>query len=459
MNYYRLLLLVLLLLSFLSNNYAQHVNISGKHFEGKSIFIHLDDELMNSFTREMEYDTTSKRNKSVNISISRPQFIYLFDVFKNKKVGYYPMLVFPGDSIQVYCDETHCWFEGKYKNEYLFRNLMSSKEAYSENLEIKCQECPEKYNEYKTERIAYINKMSDSLNFRKEFKNYLEKSVEFMHLWGWLQAYNPDAKLKPKNSVTKNYLDSLHSLKSIFQIDSISIHSQYYSVYSNYLKFYNIFLAENDYFKNPSIDKLFESAIKNFNGIQRDLLLTLLILDEINANEINPTHISLFNQYCLTPKYHNFINYKISKKSVNINPNDLLNISILKPDNKRLLLDELIDNDKIYYIDFWASWCLPCLKEIPESKKLQKEFENKGINFLYISTDKNEKAWRKALRETGLSVSNNYLLSEDTQLEKIKVTSIPRYIILGKSGKIINYDAPYPSDPKTKVIFNELLIK
>ncbi len=43
--------------------------------------------------------------------------------------------------------------------------------------------------------------------------------------------------------------------------------------------------------------------------------------------------------------------------------------------------------DKIRIINFWATWCPPCLKEIPEFIKIQNEFADKGIQFIGIALD------------------------------------------------------------------------
>ena len=443
------------------NCQSQSVYITGKHFGGKSIFITIQDELTNRFTREMEYDTITNSNYPISVSISRPQFIYIFEIFKDKKVGYYPALIFPGDSLEVYYDNTQCWFEGKYKHEYMFVNQMESIGLSTEKLEIKCIECPNEYINYKRKRISYINQMSDSLGFRIAFRDYLEKKIEVSYLWGWLQAYFPYAKNKPKNNVSKDYIDSLYALKKIFVLDSTLIQTIHYSWYGNYLKFYNRFLSENDYFINPSLDKQFESALQNFDGIYRDLLLTLLIKDEILENDINSNHIRIFDEYCVNERYRAYIRHKLDEKLSVASFDKLGNLPLLNTKSKNTQFKEIIDN-KITYIDFWASWCRPCREEMPYSKKLKEEYQKKGINFVYISTDESNLAWQKAIKQMDLPKKENYVVPKgyDSEItKKLKIISIPRYIIIDKNGQVINPNAPRPSDPKLTLIFDELLKK
>lgn len=102
---------------------------------------------------------------------------------------------------------------------------------------------------------------------------------------------------------------------------------------------------------------------------------------------------------------------------------------------KTLHLDKL--KGKITLIDFWASWCGPCRKEIPHVKKYYEEYKNKGVQFISVSIDAKKDAWTKALKEeqmpwlqgwapnSGKEVLNTYLFN-----------GIPFLILLDKKGNI-----------------------
>lgn len=104
---------------------------------------------------------------------------------------------------------------------------------------------------------------------------------------------------------------------------------------------------------------------------------------------------------------------------------------------------------KALYIDFWASWCSPCIGEMPASEKLRQRFTGKDIVFVYISIDKDKDKWIKAAQKLNLT-ENSYVLSAENNplIEKLSVKSIPRYIIVDKNNSVLDQNALRPSDPK-----------
>lgn len=122
-------------------------------------------------------------------------------------------------------------------------------------------------------------------------------------------------------------------------------------------------------------------------------------------------------------------------------------------DGKEVHIDRF--KGKVVYIDFWASWCGPCRQQFPFSKKLHASLTKKELEkivFLYISIDDSEENWKKAIEQNGLEgihgLSKGGWSSEVCRF--FNISSIPRYMILNKSGKIVEQDAKRPSDETLK---------
>ena len=102
---------------------------------------------------------------------------------------------------------------------------------------------------------------------------------------------------------------------------------------------------------------------------------------------------------------------------------------------------------KYVYIDIWATWCRPCIKEIPHFEKLKDEFKNKNIVFMSISLDKTTDIWQKALKDKNMKGIQLFAKGEFNSeiAKKYSVTGIPRFILIDKDGNIINSKAERPS--------------
>lgn len=104
---------------------------------------------------------------------------------------------------------------------------------------------------------------------------------------------------------------------------------------------------------------------------------------------------------------------------------------------------------KVIYLEFWASWCAPCIKELKKTKKLQSKYKGEDITFVYLSIDTDKQSWVKSSKKLEIFDYNYNLLTQDFHLSKnlksLEVTSIPYYIIIDKNGKISEVNAPNPN--------------
>lgn len=105
-----------------------------------------------------------------------------------------------------------------------------------------------------------------------------------------------------------------------------------------------------------------------------------------------------------------------------------------KLDGEKMRLSDL--RGQFVLIDFWASWCGPCRAEVPHVKAAREAFKDAPIQFVSISSDKDDAAWRRAAAE--IDVPWLHLSSNGTDMLKAYgIVGIPRIMVLDPEGRLV----------------------
>ncbi len=112
---------------------------------------------------------------------------------------------------------------------------------------------------------------------------------------------------------------------------------------------------------------------------------------------------------------------------------------------------------QLVYIDFWATWCSPCLKEIPYLKKVKEAYADKPVAFIAISLDDSKENWEKMVTDKNLGgyqlYAENAWYSDVSQSYQIK--GIPTFVLIDGEGRLIEYPAPRPSDQELPLLLDK----
>lgn len=103
-------------------------------------------------------------------------------------------------------------------------------------------------------------------------------------------------------------------------------------------------------------------------------------------------------------------------------------------------------NKNFVLLDFWASWCIPCLKEIPNVKKLYGKYQSKGLEVIGVSLDDDKSSWLEAVNKQNLhewpqilskEQEDKSVFEKDDLSEIYNFDGIPFYVLIDKNGRVI----------------------
>lgn len=108
-------------------------------------------------------------------------------------------------------------------------------------------------------------------------------------------------------------------------------------------------------------------------------------------------------------------------------------------DGKDIALSDYAGKNKLVLVDFWASWCPPCRKDMPEVVELYKKYQPKGFEVVGVSLDEDAEAWKNALTAMNMTWPQMSDLKgwESDMAGEYAVNSIPHTVLIDQDGKII----------------------
>lgn len=149
--------------------------------------------------------------------------------------------------------------------------------------------------------------------------------------------------------------------------------------------------------------------------------------------------------------------YEVAKKLLKGNPAPTFNYT--NTAGESVALESL--KGKNVYIDVWATWCGPCMREIPSLKELEKQYHGSDdIVFMSVSIDKmkDKEKWVNMIDDKELT--GVQLMADKDWKSSIcadySINGIPRFILIDKEGNIMDKNAPRPSSPEIKTILADI---
>ena len=297
------------------------------------------------------------------------------------------------------------------------------------------------------------------LAYRKAFSNFkMQQQAEYKRAnkmsdvyFRWLNSkytYEPYDRTVVEN-IKQDSLDE----STLSKIMEKGIHDEYAAMntieYNDLINFYIGAHIKKNNGKPITLSDRFTFVADGalLSGSTKDVYLSRFLAMIVRTPD------SVYNP--LFSKYDKIVHNKQLKQLVIGRRNEYTN-PVRSDDSNVASLSEIFRKykGKVIYIDFWASWCIPCRGEMPMAAELKKKLTGKDVVFLYFGYDDKEKAWLKAREQLNVE-GEHYLLNEKLVKEAevlFEIKSIPHYAIIDKNGDMINKNAGRPADVYTQLL-------
>ena len=199
----------------------------------------------------------------------------------------------------------------------------------------------------------------------------------------------------------------------------------------------------NDSAMMDSLTQVGTSLLDNMNSYRdeyikqhADSFLAHYILNESKQEYELPYLKELMSNFTTESLYTKELNDYIAQKERLEVGQPFIDFTLQTNEDTELVLSQLIPQNKLTLVDFWASWCGPCRHENPVVKAAYEQFHDKGFDVVGVSVDQDEAAWLKALEEDQLPWTQ-VRDSENTASEDYMIYYIPSNFLFDQDGTMV----------------------
>jgi len=298
---------------------------------------------------------------------------------------------------------------------------------------------PDEYRQKIEAKQAKMKLLFDNTHFAQateNFQNYLRSEIDgFLHygLLSYALLYSKREKIKT------NYFD-------LDALPAGDVNSDYYR---NYLILNNLYKASLSEGNNPRAQTCYRLAQSLEQGRAQEYLLSEIIVDAVRKGDEET--LMLFEEFLGEYPNSAFLSKidKVIYKDISLFYGEKApNFFLPNIDGGNNTLEQFAG--KVVYIDFWASWCKPCLEKLDRLEVEKAKDISRNVVFITISLDGNEQIWKQTLRSRGYTGVHLFAGKSSPVVRDFKVKGVPSEYIVKKDG----YFAPAPndSDPKNLLV-------
>jgi len=442
-----------------------------------AIFSGKIDNFPNDSLKISVYDNLHELSTSYKSSVSsKGKFKFIFPV-KDYVSAYFhtgkktvQLFITAGDSINCYFDynsaiktihftgnrASHYNYFIKYMKTYNLQHAMFFKPDYSDVFNLS----PAEFKDYRKNKVvhdmAFLKNYNIDNYMSNVFKKYCEIEIKYSYYKALASYYSFKKYFKKKEEILPdNFYEELND--SLFIHDDFLISRNYIDAMDLYIGGIQVVYKQDPVLYYNSVFKILNST---FSGKTSYACEKKQILNLFKAQVPNNYKDSIVDNYlkrCIYPEYNIVITEEYNKHLLTRNrilPKHVLNSNFIDTNDRLITFSKLLKKHKgkVLYIDIWASFCGPCIIEMPSSKKLKKELGNKPVSFIYLTVDKDKSKWKKALNKIGVE-GEHYMIEaalKSAFTKYFNIYGVPHYILINKKGEVVLPSAPSPSSVGVK---------
>ena len=428
--------------------------VSNKTLDAK-IKINVDHRYLNEDVSNYSVELNADGSYNLNLELEDAQFVYF--QYKNEQTLIY---LEPNTSTEINFDgrnfEHSLEFVAKYpdnnkllrkylkanpRDVYSFRLIRYKKGTYwytvTPEMDKKMQMLnPHSFTQHMKTRKDKALAMLDNYHLNHKsalsdhFREYL--TTEIYYDWAYhMMMYGHVYKVK--HSVTKEYFEFMDEVP--LQNDNLS---NFW--YGEYLKAQLSYAYGQKGTSDTPYAGQYEVAVTQLTDRPLAYLHSELISMAFAKNKVSEI-LPKYSDYLMSSNYSEFDEKVVTayeKATINAAGTVAPNFTLFKVDGTEVNLSQY--RGRIVYLNFWASWCRPCITKMDGMKFMQKNLSDRGVVFLNISLDKEKMTWLNSVSSNqykGVHVMANSNSSIDIQ-EMFQVSALPSYFIIGKDGSFLS---------------------